>query len=1057
MLERLVEFVLASKLHSLLLDFDRDLFSIWLWQGRVVMQHLHLNPVLCEGLGLPLQLAYGKVEKVDLTVPWRALGTEAVELRVEGVEVVLRTVEKQGWRRGKEAVLAEIREKVEFEDGRLRIKEGKSETSYGSLTEKIIRNLRIEVRNVHIRLESEDCQCTFGLVSELLTCSAPSSSAVGFTKALSVGVVYFYAESRDVKAGNWGKEREEREVEEKTCRFLCGEESESVICPLSLEAELSSQGENSQYSLKITVPRLDFHLSQTQYQCLSRVMEVLEDFAAFQTAEKQLLIADFRTYLSENPSPMDHKQTFKLARTRLKSSPFQANSEAQSRYDAIIATTPEEEIFAWLLELNGEIAQQRSRFAWVTSWFTGNRAMDPLPESQSSDSEYEGLTVEMEVVIERVKATIEGRMTTCSDYVYRLEVDGEGVGALLVQQEQHRRLALHLRALEARFQDPVSLNRFSLFQFTSETSAEEQLFLTINQHLSIPPKVTISLELESFRLLFSLGILSQLQSFFSTATPPSPPTQSVLPQLQTVWQSLDLDLHIKPWDLVMLADETRPSLHVITSIGDAVLVKIANVVREEEGLKMTNKSVEMTVIGCNLVLVTAQMTPVPLFSLSQSINIEITVEKDDFSSVIVTADLPKTQIRLSKSTFSQLTSFFSLFSTFSSVSPYIDTHKKAILSRNHADKHISMLWRHYQQAWRSYFTVLTGGYLYFFASPEDKEASLYFAVGNCEVRDPVSERLLREWEDLEPFEEIPPYQVIIVSQNGERSCRLGFETAEKCKNWLFQLTLLPPVLPPPLQQPSSILFPSLKLHLFLPYFDFTLEIDTSKHLSISLNDAEITAKASGTLLDVAFRGTLGVGIETGEAPKRFRELILPISPIQLQALFDQSGKMDLEVNLKTDKMELNWNHETISSLLRTILGQELRPNAGNRKSQPLSLCIDIKALHLRLNNEPHRFTFCELDLTDLHLTQTSSETALSLSSLRIFDVSNYPESALLTESQSPRQVPILQTTSKRPISLSILNNRLTASISHIEMIYLQQPFLRILNTFLQHIPSVVFP
>jgi len=1049
-----VEFVLASKLQSILSDFDRDRFSIWLWQGRVVMHNLRLSPEICAGLGLPLQLCWGKIDSLDLVVPWRALATEAVEVRVEGVVIVLRTVEKEGWGGGKEGILAEMREKVEFEDGRLRIKEGKSETSYGSLTEKIIRNLRFEVRNVHIRLESEDCQCSLGLVSELITCTAPTGSAAGFNKAVSVGVVYFYAESGEVVAGNTGKEEE---MEELTCRFLCGEESESVICPLSLEAELSSQGENSHYSLKITVPRLDLHLSQTQYQCLSRVMEAGGHFTAFQKAQKEQLIAEYRDYLEDNPCPIDHKITFKSARNRLKSSPFPSDSEAQYRYDAIIATTPEEELFAWLLELNGEIALQPKRLAWVTSWFTGNRAMDPLPEPQSADREFETSTVEIELVIERIKATMQGRRTTCSEYIYRVEVDVEGVGGLLVQQAQHRRVALHLRSLEVRFQDPISLSRFPLFRFTDEGSAEEQLFLTLNQHSSIPPKTTISLELESFRLLFSLSILAQLQSFFSTsASSPVPPSQPILVQLQTLWRSLDLDLHVKPWDLVLLADETKPSLHLIMSVGDAALVKIANVAREEEAIKMTNEKVEMTVIGCNLVLVSPLLSQIPLFSLSQRINIELLVDKDDFSSLAVTADLPKTQIHLSNSTFSQLKSFFSLLYTSSSEISHLDTRKKAILSHFHPNKHFGLLYRHFQQAWHSYFTVLTQGYLYFFTTPEDKEASLYFAVGDCEVRDPVTERLLQGQDAFEPFEEVPPYQVIVVSRSGERSCRLGFETAEKCKAWVSQLVRTPPKVPPPSEKPFSLPFPSLQVRLHLPLFHFTLDLEPSKPLSITLIDAEIASKVAGTLCELVFGGKVGVGVGTGEGPRRFRELILPVSPIKLQALYEFSGKRELEVRLESEKVELNWNHGTIASLLKATSLQESQTNTANGKSMPLSLLIDIKALHLTLNNEPTLFTFCELDLKDLHFTQNPSETVLSLSSLSLFDVSNYPESSNLSETQSPRRLPLLQTTSKRPISLSILQSHLTASISHIEIVYLQQPFLRVLNTFLHHIPSVLF-
>lgn len=1020
------------------------------------MHNLQLNPSLCSDLGLPLELCYGKIDKVDLTVPWRALATEAVEVRVEGVVMVLRTVGKEGWKGDKEGIIGEIREKVEFEDGRLKIKEGKSDTSFGSLTEKIIRNLQIEIRNVHIRLESEDCHCTIGCVSELITCAAPISSASeGFSKAISIGIVYFYAESADIKARNREKTEDEKDMEELTCRFLCGEESSSIICPLSLEAELSSQ--NSKYAVQVTIQRLDVHLSQAQYQCISRVLEAVGEFSAFQAAEKQQLISQYRIYLESDQPSISHKQTFKSIRNRIKSGKIQGNSEDQYRYDAIIATTPEEEILEWLLELNGEIALRPTRFAWITSWFTGNRAMDPTPEISEIDTST--ALFEAEISVNRVKITLQGRRTTCSEYIYRLEVDAERLGGLFVQQARDCRLAMHVRTCEVRFQDPISLNRFPLFQFLSTISAEEQLFLTLNQHLSPHPKTTISLELESFQLLFSLNILIQLQSFFATAAQPVPASQTGDPQLQRLWQTLDLDLHVKPWELVLLADETKPSLHLLMSVGDTTLAKIANVAREEEGLKLTNERIEMTVISWNLVLVNTSLLPVPLFSLSQRVVISLLVDQSDFRAFMLIADLPKTQIHLSNPTLQQLTAFISLLSApFSLESPYIDTRKRSILSRFHPDKHFGMVWRHYQLAWHSYFTVLASEYLYFFTSPEEKEASMYFAVGNCEVRDPVTERLLQGMEDFEPFEEMPAYQVIVISRNGERSCRLGFENAEKCKEWVAKITKICEKQPISSQEKADFpIFPCIQVRLTLPIFDFSMEIEPSKPFIITLNDAEIAAKLVKSLCEVDFQGKVGVSGGNIDAPLRFRELISPISPIKLSVLYDLKGKSGLNVSLEAEKMELYWNHEVISSFMKAFLSQESQSTEAKPQSPSISMQIAIKYLHFTLNNEPKLFTFSELQLSDLHLSQNSSETELKLSSISIFDVSNYPESALFTENQPPRRFPILKTTGKSPISLSIINNHLTACLSHIDLVYIQQPFLRILNTFLYHIPSILSP
>jgi hypothetical protein len=305
---------------------------------------------------------------------------------------------------------------------------------------------------------------------------------------------------------------------------------------------------------------------------------------------------------------------------------------------------------------------------------------------------------------------------------------------------------------------------------------------------------------------------------------------------------------------------------------------------------------------------------------------------------------------------------------------------------------------------------------------------------------------------------MPAYQVIVISRNGERSCRLGFENAEKCKEWVAKITKIcgkPPISPQ--EKADFPIFPCLQIRLTLPIFDFSMEIEPSKPLIITLNDTEIAAKLVKSLCELDFQGKVGVSGGNIAAPLRFRELISPISPIKLSVLYDLKGKSGLNVNLEAEKMELYWNHGVISSLMKAFLSKESHSIEVKPQSPPISMQIAIKYLHFTLNNEPKLFTFSELQLSDLYLSQNSSETELKLSSISIFDVSNYPESVLLTENQSPRRFPILKTTGKSPISLSIINNHLTASLSHIDLVYIQQPFLRILNTFLYHIPSILSP
>ena len=1064
MLERLVEYVLASKLRSILLNFDRDSFSLWLWQGRVVLRNLLINPLICEVLDLPLELTYGKVEKVDLMIPWRALSTEPVEVRIEGVAVVLRSTRKDQWTINRDKILKTLRDKVDFEDGRLRIKDAKStDTSYSRLTERVIRNLQVEVRNVHIRLESEDCHCCLGLVSELIACGPPAvvSDSEGFTKELTVGVVYFYTQTKDFSPLHSDQISEEKALDDLTCRFLCGEESDSVICPFSLQAELGRLGDK--FTLKVSIPTLDLHLTQAQYQGISRVMKLICEFNEFQVEGKEEIRNDFRRYLEERMEETPLKVRFKAIRSGMKAGKSGLNADSQTLYDAIISTTSEEELGSWLLELNGERAQQPSRFASITSWFTGNRALDPEPPPSPDYSDISLL--ELEVNLAHFQVTLQGLRTTCSEYIYRLDIEGKDLGWLYVQQAKHRRFAVHLCGLEVRFQDPVSLNRLPLVQFSGEKKGQEQVFLTVNQSIGVRVSTTIALEIAGGRLLISMNIVNQLQSFFSlppdspSSLPPSSPSPSFT-HLQHLWEETSLDLQLHPWDLVLLTDETRPSPHLILSLGLLTVTKLSNFVREDTSLIITQETIEITLATCNLVLVALSQIPVSLFALSKPSRVSGKVDTDSFDRFYVSFSLPETEIHLSKPSIDRLKSLFSLyFPSNPTLSPYIETHKKQLLSKFSSHKHTGLVYRHFHLTWQTYFCILTNGYLYFFQHPEDLEAKMYFLVEECEIRDPVSERLVGEMEELQPFEEIPPYQILLIAKNRERSCRLGFESLEKYKKWTFELSKSHNLHSFPPQIASKALsYPSISLEFVLPNFEFTFEIGESppfRPISLTLNTAEIQVSMKKEEINMSFTGKVGLMGGNKALLREFREILAPISPLTLKIDYKTSEDQELKVNFETEKLELYWNHDTISCLI-TEFSPKKQPNLpSNSPSIPIFLTFSVKSLIFTLNNEPVQFTFSEIHLQNLNFHLNPSEIALNLSSILILDVSNYPDSVQIASNPQIRRIPIIKSSRKAVISLFLQGNNVEMSVFGLEIVYIQQPFLRILNCLLHNVLPIV--
>ena len=1059
MLERLVEFVLAAKLSSVIEGFDRDSFSVSLWQGKIVMQGVRLSPQLGRWLGVPLEIKEGVVDRLEIVIPWRALATKAVKVSIEGVSLLLKTIPRTAWSFDEAELTSSLREAVNFEDGRLHIKQSskpdaQSSTSAG-LSEKILRNLSITIHSVHVRIETTDLPSALGLVCEslLVKTSVDVPADVYISKHLSVRVLYFYLQPDTKHMITRSREMLE-EMQDLTCKFLCGEEHSSVVCPLSMDAELNGKREEETiYALKVTTKDIDLRLTQSQYQCLHRLLDLFSAFSAYHTKATVTAVDRHRAYLEAHPCELPLKQVFKQSRLLLKSGTLSPSD--QCLYDAIIATTSEGVIYDWLLELYGEANAHKkwTRVAWVTSWFTGNRgAAAPLtPRSKALQSS--GFDVDVD--LGHIRVTLEGKRTTCSELVYRVQLDIERVGVVAASH----RMALRVESCYLQFQDPVSLEYIRLFQFTSRDAVlakgEDQLFLTVTQSAGLCTKTAVSLEIEPCCILFSPNVTSQIQSFFtvSAAVASSGP---LLPQLQSLWNSIELDIDCAPCDIVLLVDETNPAEHVLVSLGKVNLKKIATVSLYHDTVLSKEESLALRVEKCSWILVSASSPPTALFSILEEVLFELEVDQGDFSAVSLTAALPNIDILLSKSTFQRLTDLSAKICEVSSTdAPFVDVRKKEIMSKSHTDKMFDIVWRHCKQEWQKLFTVWNNGYLYFFAAAEDLTATMYFSVNECLIRDPMTDCIIHDPESLEPFDEPLQYQILIVSPLSERSCRLGFESHQKCQEWVCRLlhsrhrpTLLPPV--------QSFGFSAFALKLTLASIVVTMETDDHKQIRAEVKQAGLDIQAKGTRYDLRVECSLGLTVHSGKESKQFREVLGPIDELTCTAVLEQGESVVLRYSVEAKTVKIGWNHSAISSLLQFCARKpNLEPVPKPPKPSEILLLGSTKVDHIiaTLNNDVEGFTFADIALSRLSISTTDTDLTVDIGSVQVYDLSNYPESVLLTPETLAR--PFLLLSVSRAIALRVSTTGLSASIGDVEVTYLQQPLLRVINCLLYHIPAVL--
>lgn len=187
------EAVFARMLKALLGEFVEDIggvdnktslhdkIQLGVWSGYICLEHLVLKDKLLQMLGLPLQLAYGVIGRLELRIPWGNLGGEPVVVIVDRINILLQP--KYEWDpkaldnreqtiKQAKLVAAELFANRRLDDGETSrgipgIKNFAKRWLMDSIINKLVENIQVTVRDVHIRYEDH--------------ISCPSDFCVGIT------------------------------------------------------------------------------------------------------------------------------------------------------------------------------------------------------------------------------------------------------------------------------------------------------------------------------------------------------------------------------------------------------------------------------------------------------------------------------------------------------------------------------------------------------------------------------------------------------------------------------------------------------------------------------------------------------------------------------------------------------------------------------------------------------------------------------------------------------------------------------------------------------------
>ncbi|RSL40809.1 hypothetical protein CEP53_013138 [Fusarium sp. AF-6] len=191
MLEGLVAGLLNRFLGMYVKNFDPAQLKVGIWSGDVKLRNLELRREALDQLKLPINVMEGHLGELTLIIPWSNLRGAPVKVFIEDVFLLASPKEEAAYdeeeeERRKQRLKMEKLDSAELlkernQEGMSQEEQKKSQSFTQSLVTKIVDNLQVTVKNIHIRYED-------------------SISAPGHPFALGVTLEEFSAVSTD---GQW--------------------------------------------------------------------------------------------------------------------------------------------------------------------------------------------------------------------------------------------------------------------------------------------------------------------------------------------------------------------------------------------------------------------------------------------------------------------------------------------------------------------------------------------------------------------------------------------------------------------------------------------------------------------------------------------------------------------------------------------------------------------------------------------------------------------------------------------------------------------------------------
>ena len=182
MFESILEKILINNFGNYITGLDRSNLHLGVWSGNIIIENVNIKQEVLDMFEFPIKMIFNSIGKLQLIIPWSKLSTNPVEINLESVFIVVEPKNKEDWivmtnysvvQRKLDILLTYSKQNLEkFMKKQLKKSVGagntgkKDEGFIDKMTMKIVDNIQIKVKDIHIRFEDSsspnDCY-SFGI------------------------------------------------------------------------------------------------------------------------------------------------------------------------------------------------------------------------------------------------------------------------------------------------------------------------------------------------------------------------------------------------------------------------------------------------------------------------------------------------------------------------------------------------------------------------------------------------------------------------------------------------------------------------------------------------------------------------------------------------------------------------------------------------------------------------------------------------------------------------------------------------------------------------------